>query len=408
MFAPNPEGFLNVSYPTNVNVEEAMEALEASYFINNLDCVFDDANWNEAQPLRDAILSNRQSSETPVVCVHTVCICHDLQKRRDCFDYFLRILRIDSPSILKHGVLQNASYIQHWYPLEVTQARRLASAIRSLKDGCTYTLDLHGKALFEAKGAFERVFNAVIDSGTVECLRIMSNSITDLEYNNCIATSDLANNRSLKRLTIDRYPDDELVCTNHDDAMKQLANALRRNEGLTTIGVVKSMMTNIGRKALLDSLRDNMTVISLDTLFDNDDAVDPIGDEERRLQSCINQHTKLNRFWKRLKEFPYHDDPNNSGDCKSGKYNSNADEDNNKVGSNVSDPEEKQQRRRKKKTIPIQIVPHVLEVLADKPLLLYIFLRDEIDYSQQNQPQQQRRSVRLSKKRRLQSWAIKY
>ena len=413
IFATGPGGFLEVSYPDTINAEEAVEALDENYFIRILGCNFSDANWNEAQHLRDAILSNRQSSVFPAGYVSMFNFCVDVQKRHDCFDYFLRFLRIDSPRILRHYAL----YSQYYYspPLEITQAQRLASVIRSLKCGCNQDLSLHGKALFEAKGAFESVFNAVIDSGAVERLDIICNSITDLEYNKCISKSDLANNRTLKELSIGRYHDglgDEMVYTDHDDAMKQLANALRRNEGLTAISLVKSMMTNIGREALLDGLRDNMTVVSLETLIKDVgfDDVDPIGDEERRLQSCINQHTKLNRFWKRLKEFPYHDDPNNNGDCnKSGKNNSNADEDNNIVGSNVSDPEEKQQqRRRKKKPIPMQIVPHVLEVLADKPLLLYIFLRDEIDYSQQNQPQQQRRSVRLSKKRRLQSWAIKY
>ena len=409
IFATGPGGFLEVSYPDTINAEEAVEALDENYFIRILGCNFSDANWNEAQHLRDAILSNRQSSVFPAGYVSMFNFCVDVQKRHDCFDYFLRFLRIDSPRILRHYAL----YSQYYYspPLEITQAQRLASVIRSLKCGCNYDLCLHGKALFEAKGAFEGVFNAVIDSGAVERLDIICNSITDLEYNKCISTSDLANNRTLKELSIGRYyHNDELVYTDHDGVMKQLANVLRRNEALTAISLVKSMMTNIGRKALLDGLRDNMTVVSLETLIkdvDFDD-VDPIiNAEERRLQSCINHHTKLNRFWKRLKEFPYHD-PNNNGDCKSGKNNSNADEDNIVDDSNVPDPEEKQQRRRKKIPIPKQIVPHVLEVLADKPLLLYIFLRDEIDYSQQNQPQQQRRSVRLSKKRRLQAWAIKY
>jgi len=238
----------------------------------------------------------------------------------------------------------------------------------------------------------------------------------------CIGSSNLANNTTLKTLDL-LFGDDDVFFV-VDDAMVQLAGALRRNVGLTDIIIQKNWMTNIGRTALLECLRDNTTVLTLDTLFS--DADHTIPDDEKRLQSRINYQTKLNRFWKRLQQYPYR---RSNEECKSdegdGDDDDDDDDDNNDDDDNDDDDDDDDdddadddnslnsdaKQRRKKKPLSFQIYPDVLEVLAHKPLLLFKFLRDDVNHAEllnsrliaspgrkQLPPQQH---DRVSKKRRL-------
>lgn len=166
-----------------------------------------------------------------------------------------------------------------------------------------------------------------------------------------------------------------------DEGIEQLATALKTNQGLEELSFTRGIMSNFGRNELLKSLRDNSSLLSLDTavqpgIVDDDDiSCDELlrlegGIEGQELQSKIEKHMKLNRFWKQEDEQHLVTlDPNT-------------------------------------------LYPDVLEVLAKKPLLLYKFLREK-DHTQlfgsfnnticslSRHSNQRRRSERLFKKRRL-------
>ena len=97
-----------------------------------------------------------------------------------------------------------------------------------------------------------------------------------------------------------------------------------------------------------------------------------------RLQSEIDHHMKLNKFWTRIQKFPFMD-TKTKGVTKT--------------------------MRKRINTISVQIYPDVIEVLAKKPLLLYTFLRNDIDHTllfgDVGKPPRRRRSARVRKKRRL-------
>ena len=105
------------------------------------------------------------------------------------------------------------------------------------------------------------------------------------------------------------------------------------------------LTSNGGRKELLKSLCDNISLMALDTMavpvLNNDDDLssDELlrlegGIEGRELQTKINKHMKLNKFWKNLEKY------------------------------------------RSTRPIPIEMYPDVVKVVAKKPLLLYNFLRE--------------------------------
>jgi len=164
-------------------------------------------------------------------------------------------------------------------------------------------------------------------------------------------------------------------------AVCELANALRRNTGLQSIDLDSRMLSNHGRRALLDSLRDNCTLTELSTNSTSGDVNqnDVVSD---RLQNEINNHMKLNKFWTRIQNFPYMDTKTTGVPKKMTK---------------------------RIQTISVQIYPDVIEVLAKKPLLLYKFLRNDIDHAplfgDVGKPPRRRRSARVRKKRRLQQAA---
>ena len=256
--------------------------------------------------------------------------------------------------------------------------------------------------LFAVEGTFECFFNAVIDGGTINEFVGQAESFPDLKLG-CIGRSNLANNTALERFSLEVWEDDMFVA---DEGIEQLANALKSNQGLEEIIITRGMMTNAGRIHLLESLRDNTTLLKLDTRAipmalspNNDVNKDELllkegGIEGRLLQSHFDRHMKLNRFWKRLKKRD-NIDKNNDGD---------RDDDN-------DDNVEKYLGRR---SISMEILPDILEILAKKPLLLYTFLREE-DHTQlfgtlYDRPlhSTRRRSERLCKKRRIAAPGGKY
>ena len=287
----------------------------------------------------------------------------------------------------------------------MAEAQKAAAIITRSNNGST-ELTLSGD-LFAVEGTFECVFNAVIDGGTINEFVGQAESFPDLKLG-CIGRSNLANNTALERFSLEVWEDDMFVA---DEGIEQLANALKSNRGLEEIIITRGMMTNAGRIHLLESLRDNTTLLKLDTRAvpmaispDDDVNEDEVllkegGIEGRLLQSRFDRHMKLNRFWKRLKKRDTIVDKNNDGD-----RNDDDDDDN-------DDNVEKYLGRR---SISMEILPDVLEILAKKPLLLYTFIREE-DHTQlfgtlYDRPlhSTRRRSGRLFKKRRIAAPGGKY
>ena len=415
--------YSELNYPEDIDSEEAISKLDhySNAAIGTFMYDVDDEHWDTSQNLRDALLSNQEFSDTPVSSVKICNYCHEEQKRNECFDYFLRFVGIRNNYNCTHQV----DYVQHDYPLEMTQAEQFASAFEPIPSGVGCRLSLTGDILFQTRGTFECFFNAVIDSGKIIELNLLLDSITDLKLG-CIGRSNLANNTTLETLWLDSLDEDALFVV--DDAMIQLADALRRNVGLTEIYIRHNWMTTIGRTALLECLRDNTTIVSLETLVLNRNEKNyniTADDEKNRLQSRIDHQTKLNRFWKRLQQYPYR---KSNEECKSkeGDGDDDDDDDDNDDADDADDADDDDdnslnsdaKQRRKKKPLSLKIYPDVLEVLAHKPLLLFKFLRDDVNHVEllnsgpiaspgrkQLPPQQH---DRVSKKRRLQSPASAY
>ncbi|OEU06538.1 hypothetical protein FRACYDRAFT_272754, partial [Fragilariopsis cylindrus CCMP1102] len=181
-------------------------------------------------------------------------------------------------------------------------------------------------------------------------------------------------------------------------------------------------MTNAGRIHLLESLRDNKTLLKLDTKAppaispDDDLNEDEVllkegGIKGRLLQSHLYRHMKLNRFWKRLKEWG-NIDKNNDGDRdddddNDDDENDDNDDDDDDDNDDDNDDDENEEKYLGRRSISMEILPDILEILAKKPLLLYTFIREE-DHTQlfgtlYDRPlhSTHRRSERLCKKRRI-------
>ena len=254
-------------------------------------------------------------------------------------------------------------------------------------------MSLGGDSILSERGTFECIFNSIVDSGNLEDFTVwtITGSIVDLEHG-CIGKSNLATNTTLKRLSfqslaeLQDFNDDFTNVTIVDDAVCEFAFALRQNTGLQSIDLDCRMMTNVGRHALLHSLRDNCSLTELTTSSTNlgelnfNDMVDLLGCGDirymYRLQSEIDHHMKLNKFWTRIQKFPFMD-TKTKGVTKT--------------------------MRKRINTISVQIYPDVIKVLATKPLLLYQFLLNDIDHAQLfgddgGKPPQRRRSARVRKK----------
>ena len=76
---------------------------------------------------------------------------------------------------------------------------------------------------------------------------------------------------TLKSLNLDIYQDYELGAEDHLEPLtcyrlQNLGDVLHKvNRGLETIDIPQVVVTNVGRKYLLDSLRDNVTLSTLGT-----------------------------------------------------------------------------------------------------------------------------------------------
>jgi hypothetical protein len=388
----------DLDWPDEHSMEEVVTALrnyDGKKADIRLTCDFDDETMNTSQELQEAIKNSFDSHPLILMILRIFNSCHNQEKNEQCLDFFLRQLEL--------GTAFTASYYD-LNPWTLVEAQKAAAIITRSNNGST-ELTLSGD-LFAVEGTFECVFNAVIDGGTINEFVGQAESFPDLKLG-CIGRSNLANNTTLKRFSLELWKNDMFVA---DEGIEQLANALKSNQGLEEITITRGVMTNAGRIHLLESLRDNTTLLKLDTkalpVISSEDDVneDEVllkegGIEGRLLQSHFDRHMKLNRFWKRLRKRDTIVDKNNDGD-----RNDDDDDDN-------DDNVEKYLGRR---SISMEILPDILEILAKKSLLLYTFIREE-DHTQlfgtlYDRPlhSTRRRSGRLFKKRRIAAPGGKY
>ena len=370
-----------VSYPDVVSKDGLIKNLTDHCFIDCLICTFkEDENWDGTKNLRRTLLRHQDKIGRFVFYNN---YNENKDTRKKCLKFFLKCLTkySETPDMINGSIEYNTPYSSS---MTLEEAQRLASTIGLFDSEHSkhVALVLSGDMILFERGTFACIFNSIVDNGTLEDFRVCTiRSIVDLEHG-CIGRSNLATNTTLKRLSFenfgdgddDQFFDDEFgKVTVVDDAVRELASALRRNTGLESIDLDSRMLTNVGRQALLDSLRDNCTLTELST---NSGEVVQNDTVSLRLQSEIDDHMKLNKFWSRIQNFPYMDTKTKGVTIK---------------------------YRKKRNMISVQVYPDVIEVLATKPLLLYTFLRNDIDHTPLfgGKPPRRRRSARVRKKRRL-------
>jgi len=413
-FDRDDDGWTNYNFPEENTIQDVIDGLEdEDNWIDILTCDFNDENFSTTQRLREAIMSRR---DTNVCEIEIFSSCVNKENREQILDFFLRYLD-------DNDLHPNPTYCfdyQTICPWTLAQAQKSASVIASLRSDIT-GLSLKGD-LFDEEGTFECIFGAVLDGGVIKRFSAMAaKTITDLKRG-CIGRSNLANNTTLEVLDLDLF--DPSAGHKIDETMEHLANALKSNRRLDTISIAGAMMTNVGRRLLMESLRDNATIVQLrtrdfDVINPNDEeGIQDIQMESRveredgqLLQSQIDRHTKLNRFWKRyasrkcngraqLNQFWNSYAIGNHNDCGS-------DGDHKEECVEEYDSEEEERLNSiPERTLSLDIYPDVLEVLAKKPLLLFMFLREEHpqlfrSFDRRPVPQQRRRSERILKKRRI-------
>lgn len=413
-FDRDDDGWTNYDFPEENTIQDVIDGLkDEDNWIDTLTCDFNDENFSTTQGLREAIMSRRNSN---VFEIKIFSSCVNQENRERSLDFFLRYL--DDNDLHPYPTFRfDYQTIGSW---TLAQAQKSASVITSLRS--VISLNLSGD-LFDEEGTFECVFGAVLDGGVIKRFSAMTaETIPDLKRG-CIGRSNLANNTTLEELDLNLF--DPSGRHKIDEVMEHLANALKSNRRLATLSIEGAMMTNVGRRYLMESMCDNATLVQLRTrelpcgMNPNDEeGIRDIQMESRieredgqLLQSQIDRHTKLNRFWKRyasrkckgyaqLNQFwtryasGDHNDCGSDGDHKE------------EYAAEYDREEEERLNSIPERTLSLDIYPDVLEVLAKKPLLLFMFLREEHpqlfrSFDRRPVPRQRRRSERLLKKRRI-------
>ena len=433
--------YMNLSFPDeNNSLDEVLDAFRMndvfdiywnkynieppepldSKIIDLLICKFDDEliSSGATNEIQDIIISNRDTSHRPVCYLIVIDDCIERENKKQCLDFFLRYLNTRP----EHGFRFQARY-ESRDAMELNDANKIQRCLRRRRR--IDELSLWGD-LFKNVGTFECIFNAVLDGGNVKEFDVQAESILDLCRGGCIERSNFASNTTLETLELRLFDEDDDIMnvTQYQEGMEQLANALRRNQGLKNLHLSWGIITNTRRRFLLESLRDNTTLLKLSTI---EDCPDPSKfgrhfkhmmtrkiQSSIEIQSSIDRHMKLNRFWNRLQRFPYR----NSSRGSNSDNDSDDDEEEDYSGGGVEQRNAAAQRRQRKerKPISLRIYPDILEVLAKKPLLLYKFLRGGeegvvVDHTQlfdrtkllqqRRRGKRQRRSDRIIKKRRI-------
>lgn len=316
----------DLKFPYRNTLKETIQGLQDEKPISSLTFKFEDDVFYKSKELQEAILANKPTGK--VECLKIRNFCSDMETHNECFDFYLKCL--EGPS--------NATKIFFYcsfFPLTLPDAKKFAGAISS--NGNITALSLMGgrQGFFREEGTFECVFDAILNQGAVKGLQLTLLSFNEI-VTRASTRSCLATNTTLKELELNIIqPDASKV---DDEGMAELSKVLRCNKGLETIDVCMQMMTNAGRRSLLESLRDNITLRILKTtrlplLIDPQEKEDPEERTERLvLQSKIDKHMEWNKLYQR---------------CK----NSN-------------------------RIISQSAYPRLLSELGNKPLALYLFLKE--------------------------------
>jgi hypothetical protein len=367
---------LELNFPRDHTMEEIISALRNEADISLLNCRFDDDNFNTSEGLREAILRNKMSGTVFRLKIENFCSDRDTNKL--CFDFYLRCL--EGPENKTRTFCYNSIGFQ----LTLADAKRWAVAIAS-NDNIDFLsfndLNLRDSA-FNEEGTLEYIFNAILDGG-IEALNLGTATLKHIIKRLCNETSasKLATNTTLKGLSYNFFQTGAQTYRATDESnegIKQLANILKVNKGLEGIVIHFPFITNIGRRHMLRSLRDNTTLMMLDTresstfVFEDENQVEEDETEcdgSISLQSQIDRHMMLNNIWKKYENI-----------------------DNSKSRTSIS----------------LDIYPDLLEKLAGKPLLLFLFMQRNhprifTSFStDESRKRRCRRSMRIMEKKRNQ------
>jgi len=378
-------------YPGKNTMEEVLSFLrnEGGPALKVLHIIFSDNNFNAStQELQEAILANKMStSGVKIRGLRIINNCSDREIHRQCFEFYLRCLEGPQNKILDFGYMPTK--LLQLRPL--VDANRIADAIATNENIRMFGIDdLSKQGIFYKEGTFGCILNAVLKAG-VQTFHLRSRTFNGIVKSGCFG-ENLATNTTLKGLYLDYVHAPAAV--HHplhvydDKEMEQLGTILKVNRGLTKIRIPSAIISNSGRQHLLESLRDNTTLLELNTRIPSSKifVIHPAAGEEEKeedelvrdesisIQSQIDHHMVLNKKWMR--------------------YNDN----NNKSNNSIDDD---------KDDIPLNIYPNLLENFAKKPLLLYLFLQKKqprifTDFSDPSRKRRRRCSMRiLAKKRRV-------
>ncbi|OEU07246.1 hypothetical protein FRACYDRAFT_251301 [Fragilariopsis cylindrus CCMP1102] len=345
-------------------MEEVLSSLrhEGGPALKVLSITFTNDNFNAStQELQEAILANKMStSGVKIRSLKILNQCSDQEIHRQCFEFYLRCL--EGPENKIRDFLYSPT--RNNLLLTLVDANRIADAIATNENIRTFTIhEGYIGGLFCKEGTFGCILNAVLKAGVQNLdLRLR------LDYG--YAAGDV-------HRPVDMY----------DKEMEQLGTVLKVNRGLRVICLSSAIISTIGRQHLLESLRDNTTLLELNARIppyksDKSGIHLAAGAEEDELvrhetisiQSQIDHHMVLNKKWKRCSD------------------------NNNKSNKSIDDD---------KDDIPLNIYPNLLEKFAKKPLLLYLFLQKKqprifTDISDPSRKRRRRCSMRiLAKKRRV-------
>lgn len=283
----------DLKFPYRNTLKETIQRLQDQKPIYSLTYKFEDEVYDESRDLQEAILAKKHTGTVECLKIRNQCL--DLETNNKCFDFYLKCL--EGPS--------NATKIffySSFFPLMLADAKKFADAISS--NGNITALSLMGgtQGFFREEGTFEYVFDAILNQGAVRGLQLTLLSFNDI-VKRASTRSNLATNSTLKELELNIIqPDASKV---DDEGMAELSKVLRLNQGLEMIDICMQMMTNIGRKSLLESLRDNVTLRILKTtrrtfLINPQEKEDPgVRKERLKLQSEIDKHMECNKLYQR-------------------------------------------------------------------------------------------------------------
>jgi hypothetical protein len=312
-------------YPRKNTMEDVITSLRNKGgpvpALKQLSLAFSDDNFNASiHELQEAILENKMSTSSGVVKIRSFTIqnkCLDREIHRQCHEFCLRCLEGPQNKIL------DFRYSSRKLLRSLVDANRIADAIATNDNIRMFGIDDASKrGIFCNEGTFGCILNAVLKAG-VHTLQLRSRTYNGIVKCGCFGGENLATNTTLKGLYL--YYGHAAGEVHHpmdvyDKQMEQLGTILKVNRGLIKIYIYLPIISNTGRQHLLESLRDNTTLLKLQTKRppikigihpaageeEEEEEDELVRDESISIQSQIDHHMMLNNIWKR-----YNDNNNN-------------------------------------------------------------------------------------------------